>query len=60
MANEGDTSHSLGTPLEQAHEIRRQRAIVELQEQVRKLAIELEQVTGSGQRNPYRHIRFLS
>jgi len=42
MANEGEGSHSKGIPFEQAHEIRRDKAIIELQEQVRKLTKEHE------------------
>jgi len=46
MANEGESSHSKGIPLKQANEIRRHKAIIELQEQVRKLIMELAGVKG--------------
>lgn len=42
MANEEDPCHSKGIPLEQAHELRRDKAIHELQEQVRRLTRQLE------------------
>jgi len=54
MANKGDASHSRGIPPEHAHELRRDEAIIELHEQLRKLTKELEQVRGSAQQNPYR------
>jgi len=41
MDNEGENSHSNGIIFEQAHEIIRDIAIIKLQEQVRKLTIEL-------------------
>ena len=47
MGNEGDASHSKGISPDQAYEMRRDRAIIELQEQVRRLTKELEQVRGS-------------
>jgi len=51
-ANEGDASHSKGSPLKQVHDMMRNRAIVELQ-QVRKLIRDLEQVKGFEHRNHY-------
>jgi len=51
MANEGDPSYSRGIPLEQAHEIRRDKGILELKEHVRRLTRELEQVKGSERRS---------
>jgi len=48
MANEGEGSYSRGIPLEQAHKMRRDKTIIKLQKQVRKLTRELEQVKGSG------------
>jgi len=42
MANEGDTSHYMCISLEQTHEMRRDRAILQLQEPVRKLTREIE------------------
>jgi len=51
MTSEGNPSHSLNIPLEQAHEICR--TIVELQEQMRKLTQEVAQVRESTPRNPY-------
>ena len=37
MANEGNPSHSRGIPLEQTPEMRRDKAIIELQDQARKV-----------------------
>ena len=51
MADEGDASHSKSIPPKQAHDIGR--ALAELQEQLRKLTKEAEQVNGSAQRNSY-------
>jgi len=47
MANEGESSQSRSLSLEQAHEMRRDNVIIALQEQVRKLIMELDQVKGS-------------
>jgi len=44
VANKGDVSHLKGVSPKQAHEIRIERAIIKLQEQVRKLTKELERV----------------
>ena len=49
MVVEGDASHSKSIPPYQAHQMRRDRAIIKLQEKVRKLTKELEQVRGSTQ-----------
>jgi len=57
MANEGASSLFRGISLEQAHEVRREKIIIKLQEQVRRLTKELEQLKGSvciGQRSHYR------
>jgi len=53
MANKGDAPHFRGIPPKQAHEIKRDRAIIELQVHGRKFTRELEQVKGFGQQNPY-------
>jgi len=47
MANEGEYDYIRGIPLKEAHEMRKDKAIIELQEQVRKLTLELEQIKGS-------------
>jgi len=41
MANEGESSHPKGISLKQAYEMRRGKAITELQQQVRKLIMQL-------------------
>jgi len=41
MAHERDPAHSRGTPLEQLHEMRRDKVILELQEQVKRITMEL-------------------
>ena len=46
MAIEGDPSYSMGIPLKQAHEVRRDKIIIELQEKVRRLIRELQQIKG--------------
>ena len=46
MANEGEPSQPRRLSLEQAHEIRKDNAIMALQEQVEKHTRELEQVKG--------------
>jgi len=51
MISEGKSSHSLNIPLKQPHEIGR--ALVELQEQIRKLTQEVAQVTKFTPWNPY-------
>jgi len=52
MTSEGNPSHSWNIPIKQAHEIGR--ALVQLQEQMRKLTQEVAQVRGSTLWNPYR------
>ena len=47
MANDGESFRPRGMSLEQIHEMRMANALNALQEQVRKLAIELERVKGS-------------
>ena len=47
MSNDAEPSQPRGISLELAHEMRRDKAIVDLQEQVRKLTKELEWVKGS-------------
>ena len=46
-ANKEDPSHSKAIHLEKSPEMRRDKAIIELQEQVRRLKRDLEQVRGS-------------
>ena len=46
MTNDVEPSQSRGISLELAHERRRDKAIIDLQEQVRKLTMELERVKG--------------
>jgi len=53
MANEGNRPHSRGMPFEQAYEIKRDKAIIELEKHVRKLTRKLKQIQGSEQRNHY-------
>ena len=52
MANKGEPSNPSGISLEKAHEMKRDKAITKLEEQVRKLTMELEWVKGSEQRGP--------
>ena len=47
MTNDEETSQIRGISLKLAHEIRRHKAIIDLQEQVRRLSMELERVKGS-------------
>ena len=47
MTNNGEPFEPRGTSLELTHEIRRDEATIELQEQIRKFTMELEQVKGS-------------
>jgi len=42
MANKGEPSNPSGISLEKAHEMKRDKAITKLEEQVRKLTMELE------------------
>jgi len=44
MANRGEASQLKGMSLKHAHEMRRHNAIITLQEQVRKLTIELKRI----------------
>jgi len=50
MTNGAESYQPRGVSLELAHEMRRDKAIIDLQEQVRKLIMELEQVKGSERR----------
>ena len=50
MTNDTEPSQPRGIFLELANEIRRDKTIIDLQEQVRKLTMELEQVKGSKRR----------
>jgi len=53
LSTKGDTFHFKGIPSNQSHEMRRDMTIVKLQEQIRNLTKELEEVRGSAQQNPY-------
>jgi len=53
MTNKGGSSQSSGTPFEQIHEMGRDRVILEIQKQGRKLTRELEQIKEFGERNSY-------
>jgi len=46
MSNDAEPSQPRHVSLELTHEMRRDKAIIDLQEQVRKLAMELERVKG--------------
>ena len=50
MTNDVKPSRPKGISLELANEMRRDEAIIDLQEQVRKLTMELERVKGSERR----------
>ena len=52
MSNDAEPSQPRGISLELVHEMRRDKAIIDLQEQVRKLTIKLEWVKGSKRRVP--------
>ena len=52
MSNDMEPSQPSGISLELRHEMRRDKAIIDLQEQVRKLTMELERVKGSKRRVP--------
>jgi len=47
MTNKREYSHNKGIPLELTYEMRKNKAIIKLQEQVRKLTMKLIQVKGS-------------
>jgi len=47
MINDAEPSQPRGISLELASKMRRDKAIIDLQEQVRKLTMELERVKGS-------------
>jgi len=47
MVNEQDFSHSSGIPLKYAHDMIRDKAILQLQEQMWRLTREFEWVSGS-------------
>jgi len=53
MANEEEPSQSRNISLKQAHEMRRDKTIIDLQERVRKPTMELEWVKGSAHRGPH-------
>ena len=54
MANEGESSQPRSLSLEQAHEMSRDNAIIALQDQVRKLTMELERLKEFECRAPQR------